>query len=63
MASKVTSIEIKATDPNDTKITTTISYVNEEATNANLISFARKLNALTQNTYESTNKITKEVLI
>lgn len=63
MANPTVSIEIKATDPVLKSTKTTITNVNPEATNAKLIQLAQSLNALTNNTYEGTTKITKEVLI
>lgn len=57
------SIEIKSKDTADKVVTTTINYVNPEATDALLKQFAQQLTALTNNTYDSTTKVTKEVLL
>lgn len=55
-----TSLEIRATDPDDKTVKTTITYVNGALSNAIYKEFAQKLTALTQNTYEGATKITKE---
>lgn len=57
-----TSIEINATDTNDKKLKTTISYVNPNAQPSTLKQFALKLNNLTTNVYESTTRIDKTEL-
>lgn len=59
MATKV-SIQIASTDTADKKITTNITDVNPEATNATLKQFAQQLNALTTNSYTGLTKTTKE---
>ena len=56
------SIQISSTDTADTKITDKISYVNPEATNAQLSEFAQMLTALTTNSYLATTKITEEAI-
>lgn len=60
---KNTSLQIKTTNQEGNATTTTIAYVNPNATNENLRLLAMKLNALTNNTYDSTIKVTKEVLL
>lgn len=56
------NIIIASKDNSDKKINTTISWVNEAATNDQLLQLASSLNALTDNTYQSTTKETKETL-
>ena len=57
------NIIISARDPNAKKITTTVSYVNPQATNAKLLALAQALNAFTENTFTSaTKEIKGEVL-
>lgn len=56
------SIQISSTDTADKKITDKISYVNPEATNAQLSEFAQMLTALTTNSYLATTKITEEAI-
>lgn len=56
------SIQISSTDTSDKKITDKISYVNPEATNAQLAEFAQMLTALTTNSYLATTKITEEAI-
>lgn len=56
------SIQITSTDPNDKKITDKIPYVNPTATNEQLVDFAEKLLALSNNTYLATTKITEEAI-
>lgn len=56
------SIQISSTDTSDKKITDKISYVNPEATNAQLSEFAQMLTALTTNSYLATTKITEEAI-
>lgn len=58
-----TSLQIVATDNNGKKVTTTVTYVNPEASNEKLKTFAQMLNELTNNIYESTTKITKEDIL
>ena len=57
------SIEIDSTTAANKKNTTTISYINPQATNAKLKEFAQMLIALTTDTYEGVTKITKESVI
>ena len=57
------SIEIKSKDTENKNVTTTISYVNGGTSDATLIQFAQQLIALTTDTYDSTTKVTKEVLL
>lgn len=54
------SISISSKDGNNKTVTDKISYVNPEATNNELVEFAEMLNAMTDNTYTSTTKITEE---
>lgn len=56
-----TSLQIKSMS-NDKTNTTTIQYVNPEATNAQLVQLAQKIIALTTDTYSGVYKITKEVI-
>lgn len=56
------SIQITSTDPNDKKVTDKIAYVNPTATNEQLVDFAEKLLALSNNTYLATTKITEEAI-
>lgn len=58
-----TSIQIKAESPQGASMTTTVNYVNPEATNEQLRLLAMKLNSLTRNEYKGATKVTKEVLI
>lgn len=57
------SLLLKSRTPDDKSIQTTIPNVNPEATNAQIISLAQALNALTQNTYSGVIKVTKEEII
>ena len=57
------SIEIDSTTAASKKNTTTISYINPQASNAKLKEFAQMLIALTTDTYEGVTKITKESVI
>lgn len=57
------SIEIESTTSSNKKNTTTISYINPQATNEKLKQFAQMLIALTTDTYEGVTKITKESVI
>ena len=57
------SIEIESTTASSKKNTTTISYINPQATNSSLKEFAQMLIALTTDTYEGVTKITKESVI
>lgn len=54
------SLQINATDQSDKKVTTNVQHINGSASNAVLLQFARKLNALTQNEFDGAVKITKE---
>ena len=56
------SIQITSTTPADKKVTDKISYVNPQATNAQLTEFAQMLLALSDNTYMATTKITEEAI-
>ena len=56
MADRV-DVKLKAKDQNNETTTTTISYVNPEASNSDMKQFAQKLNALTRNTYSESDKI------
>ena len=53
-----TDLKLSSTSAGGDKITTTISDVNPTASNLTLKTFAQKLNMLTTNTYEETNKVT-----
>lgn len=55
-------LKINAEDGYGKKNTTTIAYVNPEATNEILIQFAQKINNLTSNRYTSTEKVTTTTL-
>lgn len=57
MSSK-TDLKLSSTSAGGDPITTTISDVNPAASNLTLKTFAQKLNMLTTNTYEETNKVT-----
>ena len=57
------SLEIETVSSSGKKNTTTISYVNPQATNAKLLEFAQMLIDLTTDTYGETTKITKESVI
>ena len=57
------SLEIRATDPEQKTVKTTITYVNSTVSSAILKEFAQKLTALTENTYEGATKITKEGIV
>ena len=54
-----TSLEIVAKSTDDKKITTTVSYVNEGVSGATLKQFGQMLNALTDNTYEESVRVSK----
>lgn len=59
-----TNLIIKTKTANgDKSITTTITYVNPNATNAELIQLADALNALTSNTKTQYIKDSREVLV
>lgn len=55
-----TLLTLKTKDPEDRSVTTSIRYINPEAQDAVLKEYAQTLNALTQNTYVSLTKVTKE---
>lgn len=55
-----TLLTLKAKSPEDKSVTTSLRYVNPEAADAILKEYAQTLNALTQNTYVSLTKVTKE---
>lgn len=57
-----TLLTLKAKDTSDKSVTTSIRYVNPEASNEVLKTYAQMLNALTTNTYDSLTKVTKEVI-
>jgi len=62
MSTKVT-IQITSQDTSTgKKIVDKISYVNPEATDAQLTEFAQKLNGLTGQLYIGTTKITEETI-
>lgn len=52
-----TDIKLNATDPSGKTTTTSVTYVNPEATNAQLKQLGQMLNAMTENVYESTYRI------
>lgn len=54
-----TSLEIVAKSTDDRKVTTTVSYVNEGVSGATLVEFGQMLNALTNNTYEESMRVSK----
>lgn len=58
-----TSLQINSSDTENKKVSTTVSYVNPEVTNATLKSFAQMLNGLTKNVFLTAVKVTKEGLI
>ena len=55
-----TLLTLKAKSPADSSVTTSIRYINPDITNAMAKEYAQMLNALTQNTYDSLTKVTKE---
>lgn len=55
-----TLLTLKAKSPTDSSVTTSIRYINPDITNAMAKEYAQMLNALTQNTYDSLKKVTKE---
>ena len=57
------SIEIETTTGLSKKNTTTVSYINPNATNDKIKQFAQMLIALTTDSYVQTTKITKESVI
>ena len=56
------SIQVTSTDPNDKKVTDKISYVNPQATNEQLTTFAKMLLNMSNNSYVATTKITEEAI-
>lgn len=57
------NVIIKSTDTNEKKINTTLTYVNQQATNQSLLQLAQALNAFTTNIFLSATKEVKgEVL-
>lgn len=57
-----TSIQITSIDTSNKKTTDKIGYVNPEATDEQLVEFAKALERLTTNTYAGTTKITEEAI-
>lgn len=57
-----TNLIIKAKSSNQKNVTTTISYVNPNATTAQLVEFANAINSLTSNTKTQLLKESREVL-
>lgn len=51
-------LKIKATSPQGKSITTSVTYVNPEATNDQLATLGTMVNALTDNRYDSSTKVT-----
>ena len=60
---KTVTLSINTTDAYGKMRTTNVSNINPQATNANLLQFAQMLVLLTNDTYQSTTKITKESVI
>lgn len=58
-----TSITYSGTQQGGAKVTTTIAYVNPDATDNQLIELAEKVNGLTTNTVDDVTKISKRILI
>lgn len=58
-----TSITYSGTQQGGAKVTTTIAYVNPDATDNQLIELAEKVNDLTTNTVEDVTRISKRILI
>lgn len=56
------SISIDSTDTTNKKVTDKIGYVNPQATDEQLVQFAKMLNDMTTDDYISTTKITEEVI-
>lgn len=50
-------IQIKFLDPSNKSSTTTVSYISTSATSANILTFAKGIISLTDNTYISTTQI------
>lgn len=61
MTTKV-NLVIQSLDQNNKKVSDTIMYVNPEATDSQLLSLAQQINALSNNSYVQTSKVTTEVL-
>jgi len=58
-----TSVIIYAENPEGTTTSTTVTNVNPAAGDDSLKAMAQQLNALTDNTYEKTTKVTKEDIL
>lgn len=58
-----TSISITSRDQNNNKMTTSVAYVNPDATDGQLLNLADKLTAFTTNTVQEVNKVSRKVLI
>lgn len=58
-----TNLVIKSYDANDKTYTTSITYVNPQATNETLNQLAQKINAMQSTTIKQIYKETREVLI
>lgn len=58
-----TSIVIYAESPEGSTVSTTITNVNPAAGDDSLKAMAQQLNALTNNSYEKTTKVTKEDIL
>lgn len=58
-----TSISITSRDQNNNKMTTSVAYVNPNATDGQLLNLADKLTAFTTNTVQEVNKVSRKVLI
>lgn len=56
------SIQVTTQDTNGKKQSDKIAYVNPEATDEQLTTFAEKLTELTSSTYIGTTKITEEAI-
>jgi len=54
-----TSLNITSVDANNKKVTKSLTYVNPNATNAQLETAAQKFNAISQNTYTDADRIIK----
>lgn len=55
-----TSLIINATDINNKKTSNTINYVNPSISNNTALELAQRINALTNDTYQSTTRVDKE---
>lgn len=60
---KVISLVISSTDNLAKKQTNTVTYINPEATNEQIRTFAQKIISLTTDTYQGVTKVTKESVI